>query len=298
MTDDKRNPYMKFYARDWRGDGALRMCSFAARGLWVDLLTLMHDEGQPYGCLTVNGVSPSAAQLGRMLGSAPKDIEKLTAELERAGIFSRDQAGVIFSRRMVRDKAKAEFDKANGKRGGNPTLNGGDNPPLKAHSHSHSHSQNQNPVVHSSSAASDQSEFLEIQRLLAFDGNDHKNWLEFIAMKTRNGLDFAKHILPAAKAIAASGKTGKSLAYIRPKAIELRDQAPVSASAPVVFEDCDDMQWRGRLQFYHDHPELGEQRWAVKWGPVFTDPATRVPPAVLTTFKPRSKANGKSHDTE
>lgn len=136
MTE-KRFPYMKWYARDWRGDGALRGCSFAARGLWADILTIMHDEGDPYGHLRINGTDPDASKLGRMLGGTAREIEKLLSELCAAGVFSRTAAGTIFSRRMVRDRAKAEADKKNGKGGGNPKLkdkdNGGVNPPDKAH---------------------------------------------------------------------------------------------------------------------------------------------------------------------
>lgn len=139
--NEKKQPYMKWYPRDWRGDGALRMCSFAARGLWADLLSLMHDEGEPYGHLRMNGKAPTSAQLSRMLGGTPREIDRIIAELEEAGVFSRDDDGIIFSRRMVRDKAKADLDKQNGGKGGNPDLkpkpngpdNGGVNPQDKAH---------------------------------------------------------------------------------------------------------------------------------------------------------------------
>lgn len=135
MTE-KRQPWMKWYARDWRGDGALRMCSFAARGLWSDLLSLIHDEGVPYGYLLINGKQPASAHIARMLGGSTREIDGLLAELEGAGVFSRDAQGTIYSRRMIRDKAKAERDRENGKGGGNPRLretdNGGVNPQVKA----------------------------------------------------------------------------------------------------------------------------------------------------------------------
>lgn len=136
MPEAKRFPYMKFYARDWRGDGALRMCSFAARGLWADILSLIHDEGEPYGHLCINGQKPSDAQIARMLGASTQEVKKLLSELDAAGVFDR-VSGAIVSRRMVRDMAKAEEDRRNGKGGGNPKLkapdNGGDNPHDKAH---------------------------------------------------------------------------------------------------------------------------------------------------------------------
>jgi hypothetical protein len=48
-------------------------------------------------------------------------------------VFSRDADGTIYSRRMRRDAERAEEDKKNGKKGGNPKLKDGVNPPDKAH---------------------------------------------------------------------------------------------------------------------------------------------------------------------
>lgn len=135
--NDKRQPWMKWYPRDWRGDGALRMCSFAARGLWADLLSVMHDEGEPYGHLLINAAVPTAAQIARILGGTAREVEGLLAELKAAGVYDVSEGGAIVCRRMVRDKAKAEADRVNGKGGGNPNLTGKDkrgvNPEDKAH---------------------------------------------------------------------------------------------------------------------------------------------------------------------
>lgn len=124
-------PWLKFYPSDWRADPALRMCSVGARGLWMEMLCIMH-EAQPYGSLRVNSRPVSDRQLASLAGSSIDEIAGLLAELEAAGVFSRDDDGVIVSRRMQRDYEKAEADKANGKRGGNPRLKQGVNPPEKA----------------------------------------------------------------------------------------------------------------------------------------------------------------------
>lgn len=117
------DPWFKFYASDWRGDAGLRQCSYAARGLWIDLLSIMH-EANPYGFLLVNGKQQDARRIAAMLGGTERQVSALLAELEAAGVFSRDEDGTIFSRRMLKDKAKAERDRANGQRGGNPDLVG------------------------------------------------------------------------------------------------------------------------------------------------------------------------------
>jgi hypothetical protein len=45
---------MKFYPADWRADAMLRLCSIAARGLWAEMMCIMHDA-ERYGSLLVNG---------------------------------------------------------------------------------------------------------------------------------------------------------------------------------------------------------------------------------------------------
>lgn len=121
MSGSRRHPWIKFYPTDWRGDAGLRGCSLAARGLWMDMLSLMH-EADPYGHLIVNGRVPTTFQLASMLGASSREVTKLLAELEAAGVFSRTENGVIYSRRMLRDKEKDERDQSNGRLGGNPRL--------------------------------------------------------------------------------------------------------------------------------------------------------------------------------
>jgi hypothetical protein len=130
-TDKPKPPWMKFYPADWRADPALRMCSLAARGLWMEMLSIMH-EADPRGSLLINGNTIGDKQLAGLCGATLRATIALLAELEMAGVFSRDNDGTIFSRRMKRDDAKAERDKANGKEGGNPWLKAGVNPPDKA----------------------------------------------------------------------------------------------------------------------------------------------------------------------
>jgi hypothetical protein len=124
----ERNPWMKFYPADWRSDAMLRLCSIAARGLWTEMMCLMH-EADPYGSLLVNGKRIDKRQLAGLAGISEKDCSALLIELEGNGVFSRDDDGTIYSRRMRRDFEKAAKDKANGKGGGNPRLKGGVNPP-------------------------------------------------------------------------------------------------------------------------------------------------------------------------
>lgn len=124
------NPWMKFYPSDWRADPALRSCTIAARGLWVEMLAIMH-EAEPYGSLLINGARVDKKRLAALAGIREAECSVLMLELEGFGVFSRDNDGTIYSRRMRRDAAKAIKDKENGKKGGNPTVKGGVNPPVK-----------------------------------------------------------------------------------------------------------------------------------------------------------------------
>ncbi len=142
------HPWMKFYPSDWRADPSLRMCSIAARGLWMDMLCIMH-EAAPRGFMLINGSQVTERQMASLCGVSLRECSLLIIELETAGVFSRGDNGEIFSRRMVRDEEKAERDKANGKAGGNPTLKPGVNPPHKAHAGAQSIPRDRDPEARS-----------------------------------------------------------------------------------------------------------------------------------------------------
>lgn len=101
-------PWVKWYFDDWRSDPRLRMCSLAARGLWADILSYMH-EGEPYGHFTIDGRVPELPDIARLTGASVKDVRLAYAELERHGVFSRDEKGIPFSRRLVRDREVSDL---------------------------------------------------------------------------------------------------------------------------------------------------------------------------------------------
>jgi hypothetical protein len=97
-----KHRFLKFWPQDWQRDAALRLCSLAARGLWLELLALAHDA-EPYGHVTVNGRPPTQKQLAVLVNASTREVGTLIGELESAGVFSRTPENVIFSRRMVKD---------------------------------------------------------------------------------------------------------------------------------------------------------------------------------------------------
>lgn len=97
-------PYLKFFPTDWRADPAVRICSLAARGLWFEMLCLMHEAG---GFLRIGSNPITPEQLARLTGSVTEDVVTLIAEMEKASVFSRDADGSIYCRRMLRDIKRA-----------------------------------------------------------------------------------------------------------------------------------------------------------------------------------------------
>lgn len=98
-------PWMKFFFSDWQSDQGLGIVSLASRGLWLEMLGIMH-RAEPYGHLLVNGKKPSDEQLAALARAPADQIRALTHELEEAGVFSRTRNGTIYSRRMTRDEKK------------------------------------------------------------------------------------------------------------------------------------------------------------------------------------------------
>jgi hypothetical protein len=97
-----KNPSTVFYWVDWTSDPAVRSCSMAARGMWMEMLALAAAAG---GYVKVGGQSCSISRLAEITGQDRRSVGRWIDELERKGVFSRTEDGTIFCRRMVRDAA-------------------------------------------------------------------------------------------------------------------------------------------------------------------------------------------------
>lgn len=120
----KKLPALMFYSGDWLKDPAVRSVSYAARGLWLDMLLLMH-EGDRRGYLSLRGKPVSTEQLARMTGGSAEEVSRLLTELKDSGVFSCTDDGIIHSRRLVRDEEKRAKCSEAGKRGGRPIKGSG-----------------------------------------------------------------------------------------------------------------------------------------------------------------------------
>ena len=115
------NPWDKFFWNDWDNDSALKLCSFAAQGLWMRMLCVCA-KAEPKGFLLVAGLPLTPSNLASLVGKPEQEVEALMSELASAGVFSRDRKQRIYNRRMVRAIQKAAVARENGKLGGNPSL--------------------------------------------------------------------------------------------------------------------------------------------------------------------------------
>jgi hypothetical protein len=66
-----KRPSFQFYPADWRNNAKLRRCSEAARGVWMDILCVLHDSDE-YGI-----VRWPLDELARVAGSPPKLVNEL-----------------------------------------------------------------------------------------------------------------------------------------------------------------------------------------------------------------------------
>ena len=114
----KKLPAFQFYPGDWMKDPALRACSLAARGLWMDILCLMFESDRRGYLIHKNGNPISTEQLARMTGCPVEQTAELMEELITCGVITETQDGVPYSKRMVRDEQKRTLCSEAGKRGG------------------------------------------------------------------------------------------------------------------------------------------------------------------------------------
>lgn len=109
----------RWYFTDWMSDPALRACGYAARGLWIDLLSIAAaNKGRDHGFVMLAGRKLEVDDIARMTNGAAETVEPLLAELKLKGVCSVDRRGIVYCRRMVR----AEKNRTNGRLGGNPNL--------------------------------------------------------------------------------------------------------------------------------------------------------------------------------
>lgn len=96
--------WFKFEYRIWRTDPKLRRCSLATKGLWLEILCIMHDDG-------AYELKGTALELARLIGCDSSELMACVVELQRtatADIAITDDGISIISRRLQRAQKTTE----------------------------------------------------------------------------------------------------------------------------------------------------------------------------------------------
>ncbi len=113
-------PHIQFYVGDWRKDLAIQSLSYHHRGIWLELLMLMHCSEQR-GRLVLSGKPMSNLNLARLLGLSEQETTDAVKCLLEGGVASRDQNGALINRRMVREEELRAKRREAGSKGGSNT---------------------------------------------------------------------------------------------------------------------------------------------------------------------------------
>ena len=115
-------PAFQFYPADWRKDPGVQSLDYEARGIWWEIICMMH-ESDERGVLLLNGAPMPEDALCRLLGL---DNQKLTTTLTTLLSYGvarrRESDGALYSKRMVADEKLRQIRKEAGSKGGNPAL--------------------------------------------------------------------------------------------------------------------------------------------------------------------------------
>lgn len=115
-------PAIQFYPNDWRGDIGVQSLSYHDRGVWLEILFLMHSSNER-GKLLINGKPMPNEVLARHLALDKQKLEQTIENLISYGVASIDEdTGALMNRRMVKDEYIRQIRKEAGAKGGNPNL--------------------------------------------------------------------------------------------------------------------------------------------------------------------------------
>lgn len=110
-------PALQFYPGDWRKDVGVQSLDFFDRGVWFEVMCLMH-ESEDRGRLILNGRPMPDHAIARVLGLSVDRWLEVRTRLVDFGVASEDENGVLVNRRMVRDEEVRRQRAKAGQKGG------------------------------------------------------------------------------------------------------------------------------------------------------------------------------------
>jgi hypothetical protein len=96
------NPRIHLYVNDWETEKTLMGAGPALRGTWFEMMCVMAAAPR-YGYFMVGDKPCPIADFAARLNTSRRQAARLIADLEQRGVFSRDEDGIAYSRRMARD---------------------------------------------------------------------------------------------------------------------------------------------------------------------------------------------------
>ena len=220
--------FSKFFWQDWRGDVQLQRCTFAAKGLWMDLLSIAA-QASPPGHVKLGSRAPTIDELATHLRAPVHVVAALIDELKRNEVCDVTREGVLVSRRLVRDFRRRQISVAGGKNRQKQISDAQGQIPVGTRQTSQPPSAtNQNPsaISHKPDGSSKDSfqetsdKFGQLQKALGRTIGAHEafRWLESVFNLEGDGFDFKLDILPTIETMRTEGKVPRDVstaAYFR-----------------------------------------------------------------------------------
>jgi hypothetical protein len=113
-------PHIAFYPGDWRKDIAVQSLSYHHRGIWFEILMLMHCSEQR-GRLVLAGKPMPNDAVARLLGLTEQEASNTMEILVASGVASRELDGTLYCRRMIREEERKAKLRSNASKGGSKT---------------------------------------------------------------------------------------------------------------------------------------------------------------------------------
>lgn len=285
-----KRPAFQFYPADWRKDAELQSCSIAARGLWHEMLCIMH-ECDPYGEFRINGKPATSAQMARVVGMSVPEFEVALAELEDAGVPSRTADGAVYSRRMKKDEQnRADWRDRKSKSRDCPADVPPDVTPVSRDcpaallSSSSSSKKEDTPSLRSGGVR-------EARKPEIPDWIPPEPWAAFVEMRRKIRAPLTDRAVLLTIAELKKMRETEDIGAVLDQSVRnswrgvfavKRDGSSTSRASPTVKNsNASASDWWGRWR------AVAEKRceWQPEWGPKFGEPECKIPPDVQAAIK-------------
>jgi hypothetical protein len=118
VSASKKLPAFQFYVGDWRKDIGVQGLDFEHRGVWLEVLCLMHESPERGRLVLPSGDPLPDEAIARNLSITEAEWKQKRSKLLAYGVASQDEDGVLYNRRMVRDEDIRNKRAEAGRKGG------------------------------------------------------------------------------------------------------------------------------------------------------------------------------------